>query len=152
MELTERIAGRVTEPTGEVELLRKQLADAERELERLVIAGQVISQLTADDTAAAGEPGGTGPAQRGFGLLVPPRGQASGTAGLPGDCRVLMEAAAAAAAETGGAVTCVQAAQRAGLDVTGRQSENVRAKLKRLQDRGRLRRNAAGRFTIAPCP
>jgi hypothetical protein len=152
MELTERIAGRVTELTGEVELLRKQLADAEHELERLVIAGQVISQLIADDTAAAGEPGGTGPAQRGFGLLVPPRSQASGTAGLPGDYRVLMEAVAAAAAETGGAVTCAQAAQRAGLDVTGRQSENVRAKLKRLEDRGWLRRNATGRFTIAPCP
>jgi hypothetical protein len=150
MELTERITGRVTELTGEVELLRKQLADAEHELERLVIAGQVIAQLKADDTA--GEPAAGGPAQRGFGLLVPPRSQASGTAGLPGDYRVLMEAVAAAAAETGGAVTCAQAAQRAGLDVTGRQSENVRAKLKRLEDRGWLRRNAAGRFTIAPCP
>jgi predicted transcriptional regulator of viral defense system len=47
-------------------------------------------------------------------------------------------------------VTCVQAAERAGLDVTGRQSENVRAKLKRLEDRGWLRRTAAGTFTIAP--
>jgi hypothetical protein len=148
MELTERITGRVTELTGEVELLRKQLADAEHELERLVIAAQVINQLIADD--AVGEPGGTGPAQRGFGLLVPPRSQASGTAGLPGDYRLLVEAVAAAAAESGGAVTCVQAAERAGLDVTGRQSENVRAKLKRLEDRGWLRRNATGRFTIAP--
>ena len=66
MELTERITGRVTELTGEAGLLRKQLADAEHELERPVIAGQVISQLIADDTASAGEPGGTGPAQRGF--------------------------------------------------------------------------------------
>lgn len=61
-----------------------------------------------------------------------------------------MEAVAAAAAETGGPVTCVMAAQRAGLDVTGRQSENVRAKLKRLEDRGWLRRTAAGKFAIAP--
>jgi hypothetical protein len=152
MELTERIAGRVTELTGEAGLLRNQLADAEHELERLVIAGQVVSQLIADDTAAAGEPGGTGPAQRGFGLLAPPRSQASGTAGLPGDYRPLMEAVAAAAAETGGAVTCAQAAQRAGLDAAGRQSENVRAKLKRLEDRGWLRRNAAGRLAIAPWP
>ncbi|HET9974623.1 MAG TPA: hypothetical protein VFQ68_40770 [Streptosporangiaceae bacterium] len=52
MELTERITGRVTELTGEVELLRKQLADAEHELERLMIAGQVITQLMADDAAA----------------------------------------------------------------------------------------------------
>ena len=130
-------------------LLRKQLADAERELERLVIAGQVITQLTAGD-ALAGEPGGTGSAQRGLGLLVRPRSQASGTGDLPGDYRSLLEAVAAAVAETGGAVTCVIAAQRAGLDVTGRQSGNVRAKLKRLQDRGWLRRNATGRFTIAP--
>ena len=150
MELTERITGRVAELTGEVELLRKQLADAEHELERLVIAGQVITQLTADDATAAGEPGAAGPAQRGFGLLVPPRSQASGTGDLPDDYRSLVEAVAAAAAETGGPVTCVMAAQRAGLDVTGRQSENIRAKLKRLEDRGWLRRNAAGKFTIAP--
>ena len=149
MELAERIAGRAAELTGEVELLRKQLADAERELERLVIAGQVITQLMADDEAA-GEPAGGGPAQRGFGLLVPPRSQASGMDDLPGDYRSLLEAVAAVAAETGGAVSCVMAAQRAGLDVTGRQSENVRAKLKRLEDRGWLRRTAAGKFTIAP--
>jgi hypothetical protein len=148
MELAERITSRVAELTGEVELLRKQLADAEHELERLVIAGQVITQLTADD--AAGGPGTAGPAQRGFGLLVPPRSQASGPGDLPDDYRSLVEAVAAAAAETGGPVTCVMAAQRAGLDVTGRQAENVRAKLKRLEDRGWLRRNATGRFTIAP--
>ena len=40
MELAERIAGRAAELAGEVELLRKQLADAEHELERLVIAGE----------------------------------------------------------------------------------------------------------------
>lgn len=148
MELTERITSRVTELTAEVELLRKQLADAEHELERLVIAGQVITQLTADD--AAGGPGAAGPAQRGFGLLVPPRSQASGTGDLPDDYRSLVEAVAAAAAGAGGPVTCVMAAQRADLDVTGRQSENVRAKLKRLEDRGWLRRTAAGKFAIAP--
>jgi hypothetical protein len=149
MELTERITGRVAELTGEVELLRKQLADAEHELERLVIAGQVIAQLTADDAAAAHDPG-AGPAQRGFGLLVPPRSQASGLGDLPGDYRSLLEAVAAAAAEAGGPVTCVQAAQRAGLDVAGRKGENVRARLRRLEDRGWLRRTAAGKFTIAP--
>jgi hypothetical protein len=51
MELTERITGRVTELTGEVELLREQLADTVHELERLVIAGQVITQLTAEHDA-----------------------------------------------------------------------------------------------------
>jgi hypothetical protein len=116
------------------------------ELERLVIAGQVITQLTAEDEGVAG----AGPAQRGFGLLVPPRSQASATGSLPGDYRSLLEAVAAAAAETGEAVTCTAAAQRAGLDVTGRHSENVRAKLKRLEDRGWLRRTPAGKFTIAP--
>jgi len=141
----DRIAGRRTELTGEVELLRKQLAEAERELERLVIAEQVITQLT-----AGGEPAGAGPAQRGFGLLVPPRSQASGPGDLPDDYRSLLEAVAAAAAETGGAVTCMQAAARAGLDLAGRQSENVRAKLRRLEDRGWLRRTAAGKFTLAP--
>jgi hypothetical protein len=150
MELADRITGRVTELTGEVERLRKQLADAEHELERLVIAGQVITQLMAGDVPGDAGPAGGGPAQRGFGLLVPPRSKASGPGDLPGDYRLLVEAVTAAAAETGGAVTCMMAAQRAGLDVSGRQSENVRAKLKRLEDRGWLRRNATGRFTIAP--
>jgi hypothetical protein len=145
----DRITGRRTQLAGEVELLRKQLADAEHELDRLVIAEQVITQLTSDDTGS-GEPAGTGPAQRGFGLLVPPRSQASGPGDLPEDYRSLLEAVAAAAAETGGPVTCAQAARRAGITVTGRQAENVRAKLKRLEDRGWLRRTAAGRFTTAP--
>ncbi|HEX6522313.1 MAG TPA: hypothetical protein VF070_20250 [Streptosporangiaceae bacterium] len=146
----DRIAGRRTELTGEAELLRKQLADTEHELERLVIAEQVITQLTAGDTAGGGEPAGAGPAQRGFGLLVPPRSQASGPGDLPEDYRSLLDAVAAAAAGTGGAVTCGQAAAGAGLDLAGRQSENVRAKLRRLEDRGWLRRTAAGKFAIAP--
>ena len=56
MELTERITGRVTELTGEVEVLRKQLADAEHELDRLVIAGQVITQLMTEPAADDGRP------------------------------------------------------------------------------------------------
>jgi hypothetical protein len=148
MELTERITARVAELTSEAELLRKQLADAEHEIERLVITGQVIAQLTANGTV--GEPTAAGPAQRGFGLLVPPRSQASGQADLPDDYRSLLDAVAAAAAEAGGPVTCMTAARQAGLDVTGRQTENVRAKLKRLEDRGWLRRTATGKFTIAP--
>jgi hypothetical protein len=150
MELTERITSRVAELAGEVEVLRKQLADAEHELDRLVIAGQVITQLTAGDAADDSEPAAAGPPQRGSGLLVPPRSQASSPGDLPDDYRLLLEAVAAVAAETGEAVTCVMAARRAGLDVSGRQSENIRARLKRLEDRGWLRRTAAGKFTIAP--
>jgi hypothetical protein len=92
MELTERITSRVTELTGEVEALRKQLADAEHELERLEITGQVITQLTADDADAASEPASTRPAQRGFGLLVPPRSQASGVSDLPANATMLLRA------------------------------------------------------------
>jgi hypothetical protein len=92
MELAERITRRVTELTSEAELLGKQLADAGHELERLEIAGQVITQLTAGDA-----PGGpaTGPAQRGSGLLVPPRSQAASPGGLPDDCQSLVAAPAA---------------------------------------------------------
>lgn len=150
MELAERITSRAAELTGEAEMLRKQLAGAGHELERLVIAGQVITQLAAGDAPAVGEPASAGPAQRGFGLLVPPRSQASGVSDLPGDYRPLAEAVTAVAAQTGGAVTCMQAAARAGLDVSGRQGGNVRARLKRLEDRGWLRRTAAGKFTSAP--
>ena len=147
MELTERITARSAELNAEAEMLRKQLADTEHELERLMIAGQVITQLTAGD--ADGPVACPAPAQRGFGLLVPPRSQAGGPGDLPAEYRLLLEAVAAASAEAGGPVSCVQAGQRAGLDVTGRHSENVRARLKRLEDRGWLRRNAAGKFAIA---
>jgi predicted transcriptional regulator of viral defense system len=41
-------------------------------------------------------------------------------------------------------VTCLIIAQRAGVEVTGRQSENLRAKLERLEDRGWLRRSTTG--------
>jgi hypothetical protein len=34
--------------------------------------------------------------------------------------------------------------------MTGRHSENVRARLRRLEDRGWLGLTAAGKFTIAP--
>jgi hypothetical protein len=67
-----------------------------------------VTQLTADDADAASEPASTRPAQRGFGLLVPPRSQASGVSDLPGDDRSLLDAVAAVAAETGGAVTCAR--------------------------------------------
>jgi hypothetical protein len=43
----------VAELTGEAGLLRKQPADARHELERLEVAGQVITQLTAGDVWAA---------------------------------------------------------------------------------------------------
>jgi hypothetical protein len=43
MELAERITSRAAELACELELLRKQLADTGHELERLVIAGQVIT-------------------------------------------------------------------------------------------------------------
>jgi hypothetical protein len=129
--------------------LRKQFADAEHELDRLMIAGQVITQLMTDEEAAAGEPAGAGPAQLGFGLLGSTRPGIR--PGRPARwCRSLLEAVASATAETGGAVTCAMAAQRAGIHVSGRQSENVRAKLKRLEDRGWLRRSAAGKFAIGP--
>ena len=148
MELAERITARAAELASEAEALRKQLADTEHELERLAIAGQVITQLTADD---ADDPvPGPAPAQRGFGLLVPPRSQVSGPADLPQDYRQLLEAVAAAVTEAGGPVSCVQAARQAGLDISGRRPENIRARLRRLEDRGWLRRTAAGTFTLAP--
>jgi hypothetical protein len=104
-----------------------------------------VSSLMARTRAPASRP-----AQRGSGLLVSPRSQASGVSDLPGEYRSLVDAVAAIAAETGGTVTGGQAAQRAGHDVNCQQSGNVRAKLKRLEDRGWLRRTATGKFTIAP--
>lgn len=81
-----------------------------------------------------GWPASAGPVQHGFGVLVPPHGQASGTGGLLKDYRLLARAVTAIAAETGEVVTCTAAAQRVGLDLSGRRTENVRAKLRGLED------------------
>jgi hypothetical protein len=78
MKLAERIASRVAELTSEVELPRKQLDDAEHELEPLVIAGQAIAQLTADDAAAVGEPGRRRAGAAGLRAAGAPRRLASG--------------------------------------------------------------------------
>jgi hypothetical protein len=97
MELTERITGRASVLAGEIELLRKQLADAEHELERLTIAEQVITRRIADDAR------GAGPAQRG--CWCHRRSKAAD----PGDYRSLLKAVPATAGETGGSVTCAHA-------------------------------------------
>jgi hypothetical protein len=47
-------------------------------------------------------------------------------------------------------VTCLIIAQRARVEMTGRQSENVRAKLERLEDRGWLRRSTTGTLPSRP--
>jgi hypothetical protein len=78
MELTERITSRAAELTSETELLRKQLADAEHELDRLIIAGQVITQLTDDDNTPPGQRPGRCRAGRAAGL------RAAGAPALPG--------------------------------------------------------------------
>src|SRR5581483_612080 len=73
--------------------MRKQPADAEQELERLEIAGQVITQLTADDEAAASEEAAcTGSAQQAYRPCPPPAhpsstaSAASSTGALSPDC------------------------------------------------------------------
>lgn len=88
---------RVTELTGEIEVLRKQFANAEHELDRPVMAGQVITQLTASCEVA-------GPARAGAARRVPscwcPAQPCDRPDGPSDDYRWLLEAVAEA--EAGG--------------------------------------------------
>lgn len=137
----------ITECTGELttraEQLRKELADVEYELGRLETAGQVVTQLLAQDQPpVAGGPAKT-PVAR---VMIPYRRDVQGARDLPADYQRLL------AAVTGGSgpVRCKKLCEQLGLGTEPRHVEAVRAKLKRLEDRGWLRRNGAGAFIAAP--
>lgn len=143
--ILERIGARRAYLAEQAELLGKQLAEAEAELARVAAAEQVVAQLLAED-AAVGE------AARGDdsatvvepGRVVPYRKDAAGPGDLSAEYqRVLREVAAA-----GGPVRCKQMCERLGIGTEPRKVEAMRARMKRLADRGWLREGAPGLFTM----
>jgi predicted ArsR family transcriptional regulator len=69
-----------------------------------------------------------------------------GPGDLPGDYRDLL----AAVADAREPVRCKQLCEQLGLGTEPKHVEGARSKLKRLVDRGWLRRNGAGMFTAVP--
>ncbi|GGU80141.1 hypothetical protein GCM10010211_52840 [Streptomyces albospinus] len=133
---------------------RKEPAETEAEVARLEVAEVVIGQFIeaerfgeADDPVMDAElervtaaPGAGGM------LLVPLREDGMGTDHLPADYRAVVEVVARAA-ET---VKAGQVSESLGKGTLPGQVESVRAKLKRLAERGWLHRTPAGRYVPLP--
>ncbi|GAA3522782.1 hypothetical protein FHR32_006091 [Streptosporangium album] len=166
--LLEEITARLVSTTAHAERLRTQLTEAEDDLDRLRVAEQVVKEILAEVPAAeqacgAGQDPADMPtpvyrvaltaaraaaqAERGVeflsgGRLIPFRHEADDAGDLPADYQALLAAVDAA----GGPVICKAICEQLGLPVASGQVEGVRAKLKRLAERGRLRKTPSGAF------
>ena len=138
------------------ERLRKELAEIDAEVARLVAAEVVFGQFadaqragTADDPAMAEEfeRVTTSPGAGGM-LLVPHREAGMDTGALPTDYQAIMKIVTALPEPVAAKDVSVELGRGTGPG----QVEPVRDKLKRLADRGWLHRTPAGRFTILPRP
>jgi hypothetical protein len=138
---------------GQIAQLAERLAGVEEQLLRLVIAREVVDEVL-DGTAAEVSPAsglpevtaspGAGPAVIGV-LAVPPwRAGLEGSV-LPQDYRDLLEVAE----DAGRPSRAAQIAAAAGLSTDRGKVETLRAKLKRLVERGWLAEEAGpGLFTL----
>lgn len=164
MSLLERIIARRAELAEQAEHLAKELAEVERELDRVSAAEQVVVQLLAEDdvlgrplqpgqavglvtsslTPVASAAAASSPAA--VSRLIAHRGQVSGPQHLPADYRALLEAVTAAS----GPMMCKDVCQAVGISVEPGQVEGTRAKLKRLAERGWLRKTPTGAFAALP--
>jgi hypothetical protein len=157
--LLDRIAGRRAELIGQAERLRKELAEVEAELARMVTAEQVVAQLLTEAGQDVGQgdhasssapqwapdspPAGGASGRAGQGLAVPHRADDVTAEDLPADYRQLLQIVAEE-----GPVACKRVCAKLGLTGEPRHTEGVRVKLKRLVERGWLIETAPGRF----CP
>jgi hypothetical protein len=143
--MLERIGARRAYLVEQAEVLGKQLAETEAELARVAAAEQVVAQLLAEDEAAAEGAGDDDSATAGGvepGRVVPYRKDAAG----PGDLSAEYQRVLAAVAEAGAPVRCKQMCERLGIGTEPRKVEAMRARMKRLADRGWLREQAPGLF------
>ena len=143
----ERLRGRIAE-------LTERLAGVEEQLSRLVIAREVVDEVL--DRAASevspvpGQPQvtaspGAGPAPVPGMLAVPPWRAGLDASVLPRDYRDLLEVAE----DAGRPLRAAQVAAAAGLSTDRGKVETLRAKLKRLVDRGWLAEEAGpGLFAL----
>lgn len=138
----EELRGRIAELTG-------QLARAEEGLARLVITRQTVDEVLSEagaDAAPAAEQGGAAPPRRSpvIGVVtVPPWRAGAGVSVLPREYRDLLEVAE----DAGRPLRAGQIAAAAGLPAERGKVETLRAKLKRLAERGWLAEEA-GLFAL----
>jgi len=127
---------------GQIAELSERLAGVEERLSRLVIARDVVDEVLAGASTVEVSPGHPGvPASPGAGrrpvtgvLAVPPWRPGLGADVLPQDYRDLLEVAE----DAGRPQRAAQIAAAAGLSTDRGKVETLRAKLKRLAERGWL--------------
>lgn len=137
-----------------VEQLRKELAETEAEVARLEAAEVVIGQfIEAERVGEADDPVMDAELERvtaapgaGRMLLIPPREDGMDQGVLPKDYQAIMRIVAGAAEPDKAA----DVSEALGKGTLPGQVEAVRAKLKRLAERGWLHRTPAGRYAGRP--
>ena len=140
---------------GQIAELAERLAGVEEQLSRLVIAREVVDEVLDGATAAevspaSGQPGvtaspGTGHSSAVGVLAVPPWRAGLEVSVLPQDYRDLLEVAE----DAGRPLRAGQIAAAAGLSTDRGKVETLRAKLKRLVERGWLAEEAGpGLFAL----
>jgi hypothetical protein len=129
---------------GRIAQLAERLAQADERLSRLVIARETVEEvLSGADSEAAVTPDGAGPSRSGrlspVGVLaVPPWRPGLEVSALPEAYRDLLEVAE----DAGRPLRAGQIAAAAGLSTDKAKVEGLRAKLKRLAERGWLAEDA----------
>jgi hypothetical protein len=132
---------------GQIAELAGRLAGVEEQLSRLAVAREVVDEVLASATTAEaspvpGQPGVTASPGAGrlpvTGLAVPPWQAGAGADVLPRDYRDLVEVAE----DAGRPLRAAQFAAAAGLSTDRGKVETLRAKLKRLAERGWLAEDA----------
>jgi hypothetical protein len=124
-----------------VELLRKELTDAEDELAEVAAAERVVARVMADARSGPDQ-GSDGQPSTPIGVIMVP---VRGTGALPKDYAHLWELVAAAPKP----LTCKELCVQLGWEVLPKNTEGLRSKLKRMVERGWLAEERAGRFTAA---
>lgn len=128
---------------GQIAELAERLAGVEEQLSRLAVAREVVDEVlasatTAEASPAPGQPQVTASPGAGrppvTGLAVPPWQAGLESSALPRDYRDLLEVAE----DAGRPLRAAQFAAAAGLSTDRGKAETLRAKLKRLAERGWL--------------
>ncbi|WP_189317903.1 hypothetical protein [Streptomyces brasiliensis] len=151
-ELTAR--QRLEECREEAERAAAALAEAEQACERAVIAKEEFAAALAEARAADDPPseGAQAAAAAAPGTIVPERRPGVEPAVLAPDYQRIIGALEAAAREGAGPLNCRQIAARLGWETSAAGVERVRAKARRMAERGWLVKEPDGRFSASVRP
>ncbi|WP_219636573.1 hypothetical protein [Streptomyces sp. AJS327] len=141
MRMLESIAARRAELDARVEELARQLEEARAEREELAVAEKVLRRLE-DPVPAQTRAGSSAGAERGQTLVVPHREAEMDGTELPDDYRRIWETVRSEEEPMMAKDVCVVL----DLGVEPRVVEPARGKLRRLAERGWLRKTNDGRF------